>query len=695
MHSVPATGSSKRHVALKVVKSAPSYTETARDEIALLQKLLTADPNHPGRRHTMELLDHFRHHGPNGTHICMVFELLGENLLGLIRRYQHRGVPAHIVRQIAKQVLLGLDYMHRKCGIIHTDLKPENVLICIDDVEKVVQAELDSSPSAVPTRIVGVPPSQGRGGQQTPRRQSIILTGSQPLTSPSSSLAASLSDKWNFGMSKIDSTSSSFSGADDALSHNLSQMSTEDLASPTSGPRLSLSQAGGHFQELDMSAALHQGPGHDGLSDSSPYDASGGSHSIPSAMSTESTSAQPPPLGFQPAPAAGDPNVLPPPPPYDPSSLNRMTVKIADFGNACWTDKHFTEDIQTRQYRAPEVILGAPWDSRVDMWSAACLFFELITGDYLFEPASGARFDKNDDHMAQMIELLGPLSNDLALSGKWSHEIFDRNGDLLHIHRLRFWPLIQVLQDKYLIPFQEGNELASFLLPMLRLDRCKRASARDCLSHPWLAGIAVQGEIDMLQRRERIAATQAYNSHVNMSGFGRESVAVLADALKPLDYMSTRASQAHIVPYYPSSLGATSITAEDVESRGTWEGQDQGCSPLSPFSLPPLPEATQEHSGITITGVSPGGSSSVSSSGSVRRPDPIPPNCPTVTVATPEYSTPAGTSSAALRLLPRSVSTHSTPGPLYPTNVRTSSPSPQNLSALSVHNAAPKKTLVS
>lgn len=47
----------------------------------------------------------------------MVFEVLGENLLGLIKRYQNRGVPLPIVKQIAKQVLLGLDYLHKNCGV--------------------------------------------------------------------------------------------------------------------------------------------------------------------------------------------------------------------------------------------------------------------------------------------------------------------------------------------------------------------------------------------------------------------------------------------------------------------------------------------------------------------------------------------------------------------------------------------------
>ena len=123
-----------RHVALKIVKSAPRYTETALDEIKLLQRLITsatppaASPSpsqtHPGRSHVISFLDHFRHKGPHGTHVCMVFEVLGENLLGLIKRHQRKGVPQHLVRQIAKQILLGLDYMHRCCGVIHTGAHP-------------------------------------------------------------------------------------------------------------------------------------------------------------------------------------------------------------------------------------------------------------------------------------------------------------------------------------------------------------------------------------------------------------------------------------------------------------------------------------------------------------------------------------------------------------------------------------------
>lgn len=88
--------------------------------------------------HCVQLLNSFIYQGPYGNHFCMVFEILGVNLLEIIKRYNYKGVPMPLCRVLAKQILIGLDYLHRICGIIHTDLKPENILLCLtkDEVVK-------------------------------------------------------------------------------------------------------------------------------------------------------------------------------------------------------------------------------------------------------------------------------------------------------------------------------------------------------------------------------------------------------------------------------------------------------------------------------------------------------------------------------------------------------------------------------
>lgn len=78
------------------------------------------------------------------------------------------------------------------------------------------------------------------------------------------------------------------------------------------------------------------------------------------------------------------------------TELESVSCKIVDFGNACWRQRHFTDDIQTRQYRSPEVIVGQGYDTSTDLWSFACMIFELVTGVLFWRCLLRHRFFMNN-----------------------------------------------------------------------------------------------------------------------------------------------------------------------------------------------------------------------------------------------------------------------------------------------------------
>jgi len=166
--------------------------------------------------------------------------------------------------------------------------------------------------------------------------------------------------------------------------------------------------------------------------------------------------------------------------------LMKSRAVIVDLGNACWTHKHFSEDIQTRQYRAPEVLVGSKYDASADMWSLGCITFELLTGDLLFDPRAGEDYDRDEDHLAMFQELLGKMPKKLALAGKYSKNFFDKKGNLKNIKQLKFWPVEEVLHEKYHFAAEDAEEVADFITPCLDFDPKERAMGIDCLNSDWL-----------------------------------------------------------------------------------------------------------------------------------------------------------------------------------------------------------------
>jgi serine/threonine-protein kinase SRPK3 len=135
------------------------------------------------------------------------------------------------------------------------------------------------------------------------------------------------------------------------------------------------------------------------------------------------------------------------------------------------------------------VLIGHKYDTSADMWSLGCMTFELLTGDLLFDPREGPDYDRDEDNLAMFQELLGKIPKKMACTGKYSKNYFDRKGNLKHIKQLKYWPVQDVLHEKYHFSKKDAKEVADFVVPLLEYDAKQRATALQCLGHKWLQGV--------------------------------------------------------------------------------------------------------------------------------------------------------------------------------------------------------------
>ncbi|RWR81387.1 serine/threonine-protein kinase SRPK-like protein [Cinnamomum micranthum f. kanehirae] len=414
-----------KYVALKVQKSAQHYTEAAMDEITILKQIAEGDPD--DNKCVVKLLDHFKHSGPNGQHVCMVFEYLGDNLLTLIKYTDYRGMPLHMVKEVCFHILAGLDYLHGELSIIHTDLKPENILLL-----STIDPSKDLRKSGAPLILSNSKESSAfdSGVSKDVKSSNGDLTKNQKkkIRRKAKRAAQGCVGKETVEESELDPKGIASEASDSAHER------VEDQPGSSAGKNESLNAE--ESEDVGRNNQSHRR----------------GSRSTRQKLLM---------------------------------SIDRK-CKLVDFGNACWTYKQFTSDIQTRQYRCPEVLLGSKYSTSADLWSFACICFELATGDVLFDPHSGDNFDRDEDHLALMMELLGMMPRKIALGGRYSRDFFNRYGDLRHIRRLRFWPLNKVLTEKYDFSDQDANDMADFLVPILDFVPEKRPTAAECLMHRWI-----------------------------------------------------------------------------------------------------------------------------------------------------------------------------------------------------------------
>ncbi|KAE8705347.1 hypothetical protein F3Y22_tig00110429pilonHSYRG00787 [Hibiscus syriacus] len=164
-------------------------------------------------------------------------------------------------------------------------------------------------------------------------------------------------------------------------------------------------------------------------------------------------------------------------------SYSRCEVKVIDFGSSCFETDHLCSYVQSRSYRAPEVILGLPYDKKIDIWSLGCILAELCTGNVLFQNDSPATL------LARVIGIIGPIKQDMLAKGGDTYKYFTKNHMLYERNQ-------ETNRLEYLIPKKTslrhrlpmGDQgFVDFVAHLLEVNSKKRPAAAEALKHPWLS----------------------------------------------------------------------------------------------------------------------------------------------------------------------------------------------------------------
>uniref|UniRef100_A0A7N2MRJ5 Protein kinase domain-containing protein n=1 Tax=Quercus lobata TaxID=97700 RepID=A0A7N2MRJ5_QUELO len=102
-------------------------------------------------------------------------------------------------------------------------------------------------------------------------------------------------------------------------------------------------------------------------------------------------------------------------------SYSRCEVKVIDLGSSCFETDHLCSYVQSRSYRAPEVILGLSYDKKIDVWSLGCILAELCTGNVLFQNDSPATL------LARVMGIIAPIDQSMLAKGRDTYKYFTKN----------------------------------------------------------------------------------------------------------------------------------------------------------------------------------------------------------------------------------------------------------------------------
>lgn len=485
-----------RNVALKIQKSKPSYCEAAQDEINILRDLKSAkeSPKWIERKASysvlqqlegitpidtfcIDMIDHFIHMGPHGRHYCSTFPIMGPNLLDVLnffldyheKKKERRGIPIPLVKEISRKLLIGLDFLHHGASVIHTDLKPENIMLQLPRADMSLFEDQVSNLDVLPLSMKFLSDKSDQLEGYNPQKK--LKTSSTDLSVRVFNGDQEYAEQEKLSGAEIEEEE------DEPFSAEVEVEEYEQFSVQENEAEDEEYEQNGYQDEFQCEEEEEEEDEYEGRSF---HNGNGVDNNYYLDEKVDQNKQQIHERGPNSYTFYWKGNVKI-------NLSSHLRIVIADFGNGCWTHKHFTDNIQTREYRAPETIIGAEYYPNTDIWSAACIIFELLTGDYLFRPpARDTACSKDVNHLILMEGTVGPMPKNFAITGKYYKRLFDHEGKLRTTEDSVKYTISQILNEEYAFTLQDAEEIQEFLMPMLRYSPKDRVSAFEALQSPWL-----------------------------------------------------------------------------------------------------------------------------------------------------------------------------------------------------------------
>ena len=159
--------------------------------------------------------------------------------------------------------------------------------------------------------------------------------------------------------------------------------------------------------------------------------------------------------------------------------LEKIEISLADFGTYCSEDNYYDESFGTRYYQAPEIILMGKCSYPVDIWALGCTFFELLTGQILFDPDKDSKYSRDYYHLCLINETCGNFPPSFLKKTKFYKDFFDSKFNIINYIYNSNNKLNECIKKIEGIDDSDKKTITRLLSQMLQIDPTKRINIID------------------------------------------------------------------------------------------------------------------------------------------------------------------------------------------------------------------------